>query len=99
MTAREALNYVRGAMMQIYDISLPIDPALAPWPGDTPYSFTWNCTKAEGVAVNLGSISTSLHVGTHADAPYHFDSFGASIDQLSLGPYVGDAIVLDLSGK
>ena len=85
--------------MQIYDISLPIDPALAPWPGDTPYAFEWKGTRAEGETVNLGSISTSLHVGTHVDAPYHFDSFGPSVDQLSLGAFIGPALVVDLSGR
>ena len=85
--------------MQIFDISLPIDPALAGWPGDAPFTFTWSCTKAEGESVNLGGISTSLHVGTHADAPYHFDSLGPSIDQLSLGTFVGPVTVIDLTGK
>jgi arylformamidase len=85
--------------MQIYDISLPIDPALATWPGDTPFTFEWICTKAEGETVNLGSITSSLHVGTHLDAPYHFDSNGASIDQLTLGAFMGAAVVIDLSGK
>ena len=85
--------------MQIYDISLPIDPALASWPGDTPFTLEWISTKSQGEPVNLGSIKMSPHLGTHADAPYHFDSFGASIDQLSLGPFIGPATVIDLAGK
>jgi arylformamidase len=85
--------------MQVYDITLPLDPALAAWPGDTAYSFVWNCKKADGEPVNLGSITTSLHAGTHVDAPYHFDSFGPSIDQLSLGAFIGPALVMDLTGK
>ena len=41
------------------------------WPGDTPYSCGWTASISDGSSVNLSSMTTSPHVGTHADAPVH----------------------------
>ena len=40
----------------------------------------------------------SLHTGTHADAPFHFQSTGFSPAEVDLAPYVGPALVIDLTG-
>lgn len=37
------------------------------------------------------------HVGTHVDAPRHFDSDGKTIDELPLERFTGDAVTLDVS--
>ena len=85
--------------MRIYDITLPIESTLAAWPGDTPYTFTSNLKICNGESVNLGSVSLSVHTGSHADAPYHYDDSGETIEQLSLSVYLGPAMVVDVSGK
>ena len=84
---------------RIIDISTPFANTLAGWPGDTPYRFDLAWTRAEGSSVNVGRIESSLHTGTHADAPYHFDDSGATIDQLPLEPFVGPAWVVDCRGR
>ena len=38
----------------------------------------------------------SVHLGTHVDAPYHFDPAGATLDQMPLERYAGEGICLDL---
>jgi len=50
----------------------------------------------KGASVNLGAISMSLHNGTHADARFHFDADGESIEKASLQTYLGRATVVDL---
>lgn len=85
--------------MNIFDISRPLSADLAPWPGDVPFRDQRNGRIAEGSSVNLGSISMSLHNGTHADAAYHFDDNGWTMEQAKLETYFGPAIVVDLSGK
>lgn len=85
--------------MKLYDITLSVDETLAGWPGDAPYRLEWTCTKAGGAAVNLGQVSLSLHTGTHADAPYHFDDTGTRIDAVPLSAYLGPARVVDVSGR
>jgi arylformamidase len=54
---------------------------------------------AEGASVNVGAIGMSLHNGTHADAPFHFDATGAPIDRVSLDAYIGPAVVIDLTER
>lgn len=53
---------------------------------------------ADGDSVNLGSLTTSLHNGTHADAPLHVVESGASAERLPLEAFMGPAVVLDAPG-
>lgn len=39
------------------------------------------------------------HMGTHVDAPFHFDPKGKTIESLPIGTFVGEAVLLDLSEK
>ncbi len=84
--------------MKVHDITLPVDHALANWPGDAPYQYESTCTIAGGSSVNLGAVSMSVHTGSHADAPYHFLPNGATIDAVPLVVYVGPAVVVDARG-
>jgi len=83
--------------MEIFDISRSLFNELAPWPGDTPFRFDLGWKLAEGATVNVGAISMSVHNGTHADAPFHFDKNGASIECVPLDSYFGEASVVDLT--
>ena len=85
--------------MRIHDITLPIDSALACWPGDAAYTLRRTTTIGEGAAVNLSEVSLSLHMGTHADAPWHYDDCGATMDAVALDPFIGPAVVIDVSGR
>jgi arylformamidase len=83
--------------MEIFDISRSLSDDLAPWPGDTPFCFELKWKMAEGASVNVGAINMSVHNGTHADAPFHFESNGAPIDRVPLEAYLGPAVVVDLT--
>ena len=85
--------------MKIFDISRTLSADLAPWPGDVAFQFKLNGTIPEGSSVNVGMISASLHNGSHADARFHFEQDGWTIDQAELATYFGPAIVVDLSAK
>jgi arylformamidase len=85
--------------MTLIDITLPMSNALASWPGDTPCDFRLAWRISEAASVNVGSLTTSVHSGTHTDAPFHFLPDGKTIDQLDLTPYVGAAIVVDVRGR
>lgn len=82
-------------MRRLHDISAPLGPATEPWPGDTPVSLRRRASIADGDAVDLGTLTTSLHNGTHADAPCHVRRGGATADALPLAPFFGPAVVLD----
>ena len=83
--------------MKIWDISRTLSHDLAEWPGDEPSRFRLTRQKAKGESVNLGAISMSVHNGTHADARFHFDPKGDSIEKAPLDIYVGRATVVDLA--
>src|SRR5881628_749608 len=83
--------------MRIWDISRTLSNELAEWPGDEPFHFQLTKTIAEGQSVNLGTIAMSVHNGTHADARFHFDAKGESIEKAPLDIYIGRATVVDLT--
>jgi arylformamidase len=82
--------------MKVWDISRTLSNDLAEWPGDKPCHFRLTSEKTKGASVNLGAISMSVHNGTHADARFHFDTDGESIEKASLQTYLGRATVVDL---
>jgi arylformamidase len=84
--------------MQIFDVSRALTNDLAPWPGDTAFHFELKWKMAEGATVNVGAVQMGVHNGTHADAPFHFEPGGATIEQMPLEIYLGDAVVVDLTG-
>ncbi len=83
-------------MHKIIDISQTIRPGIATWPGDTEFRRFWMMNIADGDSCNVGSITMSLHTGTHADAPYHFIEEGESIADVDLSVYIGRALVVDM---
>jgi len=84
--------------MKIIDISRPIYTGMPVWPGDTPAEFTLTATKAGGNSANVGRLRASVHTGTHADAPFHYNDTGAKMDELPVGTFVGPARVVDVRG-
>jgi arylformamidase len=79
----------------LIDISQPVSPQTGVWPGDTPFSFEWTWSMREGSSCNVSAVTASPHVGTHADAPLHFDPQGPGIDAVELDRYVGPCRVID----
>lgn len=87
--------------MTLYDITRPMSPSLAAWPGDTPYAQRWVMRIDQGAAVNVSALTMSAHTGTHADAPYHYAEDGALLNALPLDIYMGPAtlIEIDVAGE
>src|SRR5262249_40464889 len=83
--------------MKIWDISRTLADDLASWPGDTPFHFELAARIGENAVVNVGAITMSVHNGSHADARFHFEKNGGTIDQAVLDTYLGPAIVVDLT--
>ena len=80
--------------MTIRDISIELGPGTPEWPGDTPYSCRWTWEIARGESVNVSEITSSPHVGTHADAPLHVRDGWPAAHELPLEPFLGPAFVL-----
>ncbi len=81
----------------IYDLSPPISPELAVWPGDTPPSREVLTEIDDGDNIRLSTLRATVHLGAHADAPNHYTASGVSIDKVALEPYLGPAQVIRLA--
>ncbi|MBE7551047.1 MAG: cyclase family protein [Anaerolineales bacterium] len=81
-------------MAQIFDITRTINPSLAVWPGDTPFSAQVITAIKAGSSINLTTLTMSSHLGTHVDAPYHFLDNDLTMEQAPLEAYLGPATVV-----
>ena len=80
------------------DITQTLKKSMPNWPGDTPFSFEVAYSKEQTGSVNIGRMETSMHTGTHADAPFHFDSAAPRMEELDVNLFIGDAYVADCTG-
>jgi arylformamidase len=78
----------------IIDISPVISPRIAVWPGDVPFSSRYLCRIDEGANLDLSSITTTVHLGAHTDAPSHYLGGGEGIGARSLSMYLGPCQVI-----
>lgn len=83
---------------RLRDISVSLHPGVPEWPGDTPFTCGWAGTIADGSSVNVSSITSSPHVGTHADSPLHVRDGWPGSHELSLEPFHGECTVVDVTG-
>src|SRR5687767_15615752 len=79
--------------MKIYDISLTLSPQSIRWVTAQPLELIERKRMSRGDANNSSSIHTSVHAGTHVDAPFHFVADGVTIESLPLETFIGPAIV------
>lgn len=86
-------------MRKLYDISPVVSERTALFPGDQPFERTLQCQLKNGDSVNLSSIRLSPHTGAHADAPFHYDEKGVTIDSVELEPYLGECVVVTVTGQ
>jgi arylformamidase len=82
--------------MAIHDISLAVAPGMPTWPGDPALSVERFSAIAAGREANVTRWASSVHIGTHVDAPAHFVEGGAGVDELSLKDLNGRAYVVNL---
>lgn len=85
-------------MSQIYDISQTLRIDLPVWPGDTPFRLQRTWAIGPGIPVNVSALTLSTHSGSHADAPFHYDAAGCTIDAVDPQTYLGPAQVVDGRG-
>ena len=72
------------------DISRPLHPRIPVWPGDRPFELE---QRLDAGCV-LSSFATTCHVGTHLDAPLHFDPSAVGVEGVKLERCVGPAEVV-----
>jgi arylformamidase len=80
----------------IYDITPPVSPLLAVWPGDTPPTREVLCDIQRGDTITLSTLRATVHLGAHADAPSHYGAAAPAIHERGLDYYLGPCQVIRL---
>lgn len=77
---------------RIIDLTRSLSPGTMVYPGDPAVRFS--SIDEDGATVT--ALSLCSHSGTHIDAPRHYSTDGASVDQIPLTHLVGRCRVIDL---
>jgi arylformamidase len=80
--------------MKLWDISPAIGPGFPVFPGDTPFDARWTLRIGGDCPVNVSAFTTTPHIGSHTDAPLHYDDAGAAIADVPLDTYLGPCRVI-----
>lgn len=81
--------------MNIVDISRPLLTTIE-YPGDPETRLETVRSIEKGDSCNLSAVYACVHTATHADAPSHFLSDGATIDNVDLNKYIGHCTVIEV---
>ena len=80
---------------KIIDISKDLMTS-EPYPGDPKPKLSVFSSFAAGDGCNMARLTTTLHSGTHADAPLHFIPDGKQINSVELSAFVGECRVIEV---
>lgn len=80
----------------LIDISPPLSEAIAVWPGDVPLKRAVALSLEEGHNIALSSVTTTVHVGAHVDAPNHYVKGGQDVASRDLDYYYGPCQVIQV---
>jgi arylformamidase len=83
----------------IYDITPPVSPRLAVWPGDTPPTREVLCDMHRGDNITLSTMRATVHLGAHADAPSHYGKDAPTMEARCLDYYIGPCQLMRVSAK
>jgi len=83
----------------LIDISPTISPRLAVFPGDTPFSREVLMSFEQKHHLTLSSITTTVHLGAHTDAPIHYSADGQDMAERELDYYIGQCQVITVDRR
>ena len=83
--------------MPLYDLSPIVTPETPHWPGDQDFTRAERWRIADGSSVNVGTVTTTTHIGAHIDAPAHVVDGAATAENIPLDACIGDCLVIDVA--
>lgn len=94
------LEDVMEGKASVVDLTYPLNEKNAYWPvgNYTPFKYEVIANIKKDMVFS-GRYSTPEHLGTHIDAPNHFELNQPSVDQLAFEQLVGHAMVIDITDK
>jgi arylformamidase len=79
---------------RIIDISRRLDEQMPGWPGETAFHREPHTSTEAGDAATTSILCGFSHTGTHVDAPSHFVTGGATLDDVPLEAWIGPCRVV-----
>ena len=93
-----SLAELAAGKLQIVDLAWPLNAKSAYWPGDNykPFELSTIATlEKDGVLSK--AFCTPEHLGTHLDAPNHFERGRHSVDQIPAAQLFAEGVLIDVS--
>jgi kynurenine formamidase len=85
--------------LELVDLSWPLNRESAYWPGEQYRPFELHTIATlEKDGVLSKAFSSPEHLGTHLDAPNHFEAGKPSVDQIPARDLFGPGVVIDVTG-
>ena len=84
--------------MEVIDLTQTIHNKIQINPGDPIPSINRFLTHEKDYC-HVDFLKLGSHTGTHIDAPYHFLKSGVRIDEIPVQRFVGNGVLIDVSGK
>lgn len=94
-----SLTDLTSGRLEIVDLAWPLNADSAFWPGEgyEPFKLR-DIATLEKDGVHSKAFSSPEHLGTHLDAPNHFEAGRPSVDRLSTASLFAPGVVIDVSG-
>ncbi len=84
--------------MEVIDLTQTIHNKIQIYPGDPTPSINRFLTHEKDYC-HVDLLKLGSHTGTHIDAPYHFLKEGEKINEIPVRRFVGNGVLIDVSGK
>lgn len=91
-------SVIYSSYMKLVDLTHAFTDNMPVYPGD-PASTLVQTASIEKDTYTDHQIQSTMHVGTHMDAPLHMISGGKTVDNIALEHFFGKGILVDARGK
>lgn len=100
VTGKDRLDGVLSRRTRVVDLTYPLNAGTPYWPADNyqPFKLEFFATL-EKDHVKSGKYCTPEHLGTHVDAPNHFEAGGLPVDRIAFDDLFGYAVVINVRAK
>jgi arylformamidase len=85
--------------MKLFDVTRPIHPGMAVYPGDPEVVVRRVSSIPTGAPANVSMLRLGSHTGTHVDPPLHFREGAPAVDQLPLDILIGPARLYEVATR